>query len=388
MELAARGTSRPKGRSARPQACIADVAWVTMQRLHSGGVQMKIKHQMHWTIAAICLVTACAFGPAAHGQASKSASGAQADLDALVKAAKAEGSLTFYSGATENVAKRVADAFQAKYGIKTQFVRLSGNTIIQRYSNEATAGNIAADVVFNASRPQVFAEEGIAKGWVDAIAGAGLPVLKAGEFPAKFNFGATALIQIAPWSITYNTEKVSAADAPKEWRDLLNPKWKGQILMSDPRSSNAYLDLYAVWLDRYGESFFDQLRAQNLRWYVGGPPQVQGLAAGEGMVGLPVIGPQVQSVKDKGAPLAVITPELTSGVEMHVMITARAKSKSPNAARLMANYVMSVEGNKVFNDDPGGMSIYDTSRLPKEYQPANVKNEARKDQISKLLGLQ
>ena len=349
---------------------------------------MTLVNQRHRNLHAILLVIACAFNPVAYGQASKAASTAQADLDALVKAAKAEGSLTFYSGATENVAKRVADAFSAKYGIKTQFVRLSGNVIIQRYSNEATAGNIAADVVFNASRPQVFAEEGVAKGWVEAIADAGLPVLKSGEFPAKFNFGATALIQIAPWSITYNTEKVSAADAPKDWRDLLNPKWKGQILISDPRSSNAYLDLYAVWIDRYGESFFTQLRSQNLRWYLGGPPQVQGLAAGEGMIGLPVIGPQVQAVKDKGAPLAVITPDLTSGVEMHVMITARAKAKSPSAARLMANYVMSGEGNQVFNADPGGMSIYDTSRLPKEYQPANVRNEARKDQIAKLLGLQ
>ncbi len=335
--------------------------------------------------AVFFLAALCFAASSVHAQASKAAA---ADLDALVKAARAEGSLTFYSGATENVAKRVADAFQAKYGIKTQFVRLSGNTIIQRYSNEATAGNPAADVVFNASRPQAFAEEGIAKGWVDAIAEAGLPVLRSGEFPAKFNFGATALIQIAPWSITYNTDKVKGADIPKDWRDLLDPKWKGQILISDPRSSNAYLDLYAVWIDRYGEAFFNQLRTQNLRWYVGGPPQVQGLAAGEGAIGLPVIGPQVQAVKDKGAPLETVTPDLTSGVEMHVMITARAKSKSPNAARLMANYVMSVEGNKVFNGDPGGMSIYDTSRLPKEYQPANVKNEARKDQISKLLGLQ
>jgi iron(III) transport system substrate-binding protein len=319
-------------------------------------------------------------------QAAKAA--VQADLDALVKAAKAEGALTFYSGATENVAKRVADAYGAKYGIRTQFVRLSGNTIIQRYSAEAAAGSIAADVVFNASRPQAFAEEGIAKGWVDAIKDAGLPVLKSGEFPAKFMFGPTALIQIAPWSITYNTDKVSAADAPKEWRDLLNPKWKGQIAISDPRSSNAYLDLYAVLIDRYGEPFFTQLRAQNPRWYTGGPPQVQALAAGEGMVGLPVIVAQVQSVKDKGAPLAVVTPELTSGVEMHVMLTARARSKNPAAARLMANYVMSAEGNKVFNDDPGGMTIYDTSRLPKEYQPANAKNEARRDQIVKILGLQ
>ncbi len=49
---------------------------------------------------------------------------AQADLDALIKAAKAEGEVIFYSGATENVAKRVAEAYKAKYGIKYAFTRL------------------------------------------------------------------------------------------------------------------------------------------------------------------------------------------------------------------------------------------------------------------------
>ena len=354
---------------------------------HEGTHMNRLFHRILPYTAIVCALMAPAMAQA-QAQAAKAAAAAASGLDALVKSAKAEGALTFYSGATENVAKRVADAFSAKYGIKTQFVRLSGNTIIQRYSSEASAGSIAADVVFNASRPQAFAEEGISKGWVDAIKDANLPVVRSGEFPARFMNGATALIQIAPWAITYNTDKVSAAEAPKDWRDILNPKWKGQLAISDPRSSNAYLDLYAALIDRYGEPYFAQLRAQNPRWYLGGPPQVQALAAGEGMIGMPVIIPQVQGVKDKGAPLAVVTPDYTAGVEMHVMLSARAKSKNPNAARLMANYVMSPEGNKVFNDDPGGMTIYDTSKLPREYQASNIKNEARRDQIIKLLGLQ
>ena len=339
-------------------------------------------------LAFAMLAPAMAHAQAAKSPAAAPAAAAAADLDALTKAAKAEGALTFYSGATENVAKRIADAFSAKYGIKTQFVRLSGNTIIQRYSSEASAGSIAADVVFNASRPVAFAEEGISKGWVDPIKEANLPTVRSGEYPVKYLNNATALIQIAPWAITYNTDKVSPAEVPKDWRDILNPKWKGQLAVSDPRSSNAYLDLYAALIDRYGDTWFAQLRAQNPRWYVGGPPQVQALAAGEGMLGFPVIGPQVQAVRDKGGPLAVITPDYTAGVEMHVMLSARAKSKNPNAARLMANYVMSVEGNKVFNDDPGGATIYDTTKLPKEYVPSSLKTEARRDQIIKLLGLQ
>ena len=70
-----------------------------------------------------------------------------------------------------------------------------------------------------------------------------------------------------------------------------------------------------------------------------------------------------------------------------VVLTARARAKHPNAARLMANYVMSPEGNKVFNDDPGGVTIYDTRGLPADYQAPKPGAITRKDLIIKLLGL-
>ena len=62
-----------------------------------------------------------------------------------------------------------------------------------------------------------------------------------------------------------------------------------------------------------------------------------------------------------------------------------------NAARLLANYVMSREGNKVFNDDPGGVTIHDTSGLPKQYEApkegtGTQSTSQRREQLTKLLG--
>ena len=71
----------------------------------------------------------------------------------------------------------------------------------------------------------------------------------------------------------------------------------------------------------------------------------------------------------------------------------RARHLLPHlaAARLLANYVMSLEGNKVFNDDPGGVTVYDTSGLPKEYEAPKEgtgaqATGARREQIRQLLG--
>ena len=314
------------------------------------------------------------------------AQGNAPDLDALTKAARAEGELTYYTSNAENVGRRIGSAFTAKYGIKTQFVRLNSVPLQQRYSTEAETGNFAADAIFIAGNATAYAAEGIKKGWIESISEAGLPVIRSGEFPRAFNRGPTAIVQVSPWLIFFNTDKVKGADVPKDWPDLLDPKWKGQVLLADPRASDAHIPLWSIILDKYGEEFFHKLRAQGLRVFSGGPPTIQSLAAGEGSVAVPTIESSVQEIKSKGGPLNTVTPDLTTGVEMHIVLTARTKAKHPNAARLFANYVMSPEGNKVFNDDPGGLTIYDTKNLPKDYRAPDQGALARKERIFKLLG--
>ena len=327
---------------------------------------------------------------APHPLLAQAASGANPPnaFAALVALAKAEGEVTLYSSATENVARRVATAFTEKYGVKVQFLRLAGTALLQRYATEAEAGNFAADILFGAGNTGRFASEAVQKGWLEAIAQAGLPVVTSGEFPAKYMRQVTALVQIAPWLITFNTDRVKGADVPKDWLDILDPKFRGQILLPDPRASDSYIDFWSLLLDKYGESFFDRMRAQMPRQFTSGVPAVQALGAGEGAFELPAVPAQVQAIQVRGAPLGMVQPPHTTGVEMQVFVTHRAKAKHPNAARLLANYVMSKEGNQVFNDDPGSVSVYDESRLPAQYESPNDNTMARKDQIIKLLGFQ
>ena len=40
-----------------------------------------------------------------------------------------------------------------------------------------------------------------------------------------------------PYGILINTDLVKPADEPKSWQDLLDPKWKGKIVMFDPTIS-------------------------------------------------------------------------------------------------------------------------------------------------------
>lgn len=337
-----------------------------------------VRRSIKTSLAAAATLGAVLFSGLSH---------AQANLDALIKAAKAEGEVLAYWAPTENVAKRSGDAFTAKYGIKTSFIRFPGDGGLQRFGSEAEANTFAADLLLNSGTGSFrFAEEAIKKGWMDPVGSAGLPVIASGEFPAKFNRGATALLQLAPWQMTFNTDKIKPADFPKDWPDLLNPKWKGQILFANPRCCSVFQEFWKAMLDKYGEKFLSDLAAQTGRQYPSGVPAVQGLAAGEGAITLPTIVPQVQAVKSKGAPVDSIMPAYTTGIELHVLLTARSKAKHPNAARLYANFLMSREGNAVLNSDPGGFTMYDTAQLPAQYVAADIEASKQNDRMAKLLG--
>ena len=101
---------------------------------------------------------------------------------------------------------------------------------------------------------------------------------------------------------------------------------------------------------------------------------------------MPAVPAGIQDLKEKGAPVEISIPTLTTGLEMHAIMPARGKVKHPNAGRLLANYILSEDGNKVFNDDKGTVAIYDTSTIPKRYSPPKPENVNRKDALTKLLG--
>ena len=232
-----------------------------------------------------------------------------------------------------------------------------------------------------------FAEDGIKKGWMEPISAANLPVVKSGEFPAKYLTGPTAIVQISPWQIAYNTDKVKGADIPKDWADLAKPKWRGQLILSGVSAGDIYAEFWSMLAKRYGESYLVALRESSPRRASGGGvPASQMLGAGEGSIQIPNISAVIGPLIAKGASIATVTPDYTTGVEQHVVLTARANSKSPNAARLFANYVMSREGNTVFNDGQGIGTMYDAASMPKDYQTPNPQVVSQAAALQKLIG--
>ena len=69
--------------------------------------------------------------------------------------------------------------------------------------------------------------------WADAV-------VPASRHAGDLYFG----LYRTPAMPVYNSKAIAAADAPREWDDLLDPKWKGKILIRDPLASGT---MRAVW---------------------------------------------------------------------------------------------------------------------------------------------
>ena len=137
--------------------------------------------------------------------------------------------------------------------------------------------------------------------------------------------------------IGYNTAKVKEADAPKNWTDLLDPKWKDKIALGHPGFSG-YVGTWAVTMRKlYGWEFFEKLAKNNPQIGRSINDTVTMLNAGESAIaGSGPVGTLMESVQ-KGNPLAMVYP--TDGTVLIIAPSGIMKGcKHPNAARLFMEY--------------------------------------------------
>ncbi|HVW42135.1 MAG TPA: extracellular solute-binding protein [Amycolatopsis sp.] len=334
-------------------------------------------------LAAVAAATAATLTLSACGTSSSATPSGPGDAPAdLVQAAQKEKTVTLYTADPQNVAQAVADAFQQKYGIEVRFVRLPSSQLEQRYASEAQTGKINADLIFDAGVEVFGGQTAIPKGWGEPIEQANLPALAA--FPKEWVKNGTAISEIQPWVIAYNTDKIKADAVPQTFQDVVKVAGQGQVILPDPRAADAYVQFWELMDTSYGDAFLQQYKNTS-RVYASGAPASAALAAGDEAVMAPTTAAAVNDVVQTGAPVKVVTPQLTSGAELGVMLTTESKAQHPNAAKLLANYLISPEGSAVIAKAGGSVSVYDKSHLPAQYtSPKPLQNKAK---VLSLLGL-
>jgi iron(III) transport system substrate-binding protein len=158
---------------------------------------------------------------------SVSPSWAQDSVD--VAKAKAEGKVVWYTSTPVPQGQKIVNLFEKQYGIKVEMFRSGGSAVLRRFQQEADAGRTAADIM-TTSDPAAAAAL-TAKGLFVAFKPKNFDKLPEA---ARDKDGYYVAQRLNMMTIYIREDKVAAADVPKTWGDLVNAKYKGKMVMTDP----------------------------------------------------------------------------------------------------------------------------------------------------------
>ena len=150
-----------------------------------------------------------------------------------------------------------------------------------------------------------------------------------------------------PVSILYNTELVKPADLPKDFDDLLNPKWQSKIAMPDPSRHTSTAQFLWNMQKVKGEKWLDYARAlakQKPFLLESFAPVPTALVKGEAQLGITY----AQYITQVKGPLShvVFDKVLTDSTDLALS----AKAAAPNAAKLYIDYLCTAEVQKIIAD--------------------------------------
>jgi iron(III) transport system substrate-binding protein len=149
----------------------------------------------------------------------------------------------------------------------------------------------------------------------------------------------------------YNTDAVAAADAPKDWDEVLHPRWRGKVIIRDPMESGTMRTIWGLLIQRGmkhptdtgpGFQWLRRLDGQTKEYALNPALLDQKMVRQEGLVSLWDL-PDVLQEQRKGSPLGYVFPASgTAVIEDCIAIIRRAKH--PEAARRWIEWVGSTEG--------------------------------------------
>jgi iron(III) transport system substrate-binding protein len=262
--------------------------------------------------------------------------GAQSEED-LVRGAKKEGKVVYWTTMRILDAQALADAFESKYPfLKVEVVRISGDQLIERAIAENRAGRVTADVL-DAFSFKILQNKGMLQSFATPEAAA---------YPEGYkdpkNYWVT--LYCAYNVLSYNTKLVPAADVPKDWEDLLKPRWKGKLGIDD-QDYYWYAGMLKYWGEEKGRRYMESLARQDLIWRRGRGLLAELMAAGE-FEGVVVSFPDmVEQMKAKGQSVEWVKTTNPILVTLDMM-GIPVKAPRVNAGKLFMNYSVSREGQE------------------------------------------
>ncbi len=266
---------------------------------------------------------------------------------ALVKAAQKEGELLWYTTLiVDQIVRPLIKTFQAQVpGLDVKFVRMDSSQQVIRLTNEARAGRVQADVWSLIDGVAPLTQNGIAAEF-DIASAKGLPPTL---IDPNRRWIATNL---ATRSLAYNTQLVPGEQAPRNYQDLLDPRWKRAIVWN-PNAMTGAWGFIATVLRHMGEEqgmgYLRKLAKQDIvPLPIATRAVLDRVIAGEYAIGLEMVNAHAAISAAMGAPVRWVALDAVTTTLQVAGVTTGAPH--PSAGRLFLDFVTSRAGQEIFSD--------------------------------------
>jgi len=257
----------------------------------------------------------------------------------LIDGAKREGQFTLYTSHTWF--KTFIKEFERKYPfVRTSEWRNDSKAVIRKVFEEAKAGRALADVVeTTADGMGLMKREGLFQEYFSPEArhypNELKPRGKNGFFylPNRETYN----------SLAFNTTLIPPASAPRNLKELLDPRWKGKMAITNTTTSARWI---GNLIESQGREFLDKLAVQDVSVQDMAPAALINLVvSGEIPLSPTIFDANVTLAKQKGAP--VEWRPLEPVVATVGSAALLAKAPNPHSALLFIDFLLSKEGQQL-----------------------------------------
>ncbi len=312
-----------------------------------------------------------------------------------------EGPLQIYSAYPDEHMKALVDGFEAKYpDVDVQVSVQPGEQLLSTLELELRAGSPQADVVGLNQASIASLQE--AHNAFAVYQPAGIEGVRSEVLDPE---GTSAPACVNLYLIQYNTNQISADAAPKSWADLLDPKFKDQIAMADPASSqsvHSFIWFISTYLadkgDEYGWDYFEKLKANAPRLEKSHGTIRDLTASGERPIGIQLLA-NAQTSANRGDPTSVVWPPEGSPGEISSFAIFEGSDNKP-AAQAWLDYVVSPEAQALMPDAlgcapvrsdiaykfPDGTAVGDVTIIPVDAEFIAVERENQIAKFAEAMG--
>ncbi len=276
----------------------------------------------------------------------------------VLEAAKKEGKVVVYTTAGAEVRSTLIDDMSKKYGIDVEVVSGRGPELTAKLTAERRAGLYAVDIYqggvttpLSNWKPAGFLdpldsalilpEVTDLKSWLNGT----MPFIDKDKTVMGFSAG-------VPQHVAVNTDLVQK-DEIQSYYDLLNPKWKGKMIMFDPTlgsGSGAALLTRLMLPDELGREkaieWMKNLVKQELAITKDLRLQVESVARGKYAIALGPQREQVAEFRKAGAPIRPIV-YFVEGIDTSPGsggLALMSRAPHPNAAKVFINWILTKDG--------------------------------------------